>query len=267
MPEKTTDTRYDDAEKFLYGGNWYENSELAHLPALLGGVRVFVDVGASLGPYTFCADRTLRDADIYAIEANPQTHARLAELCAKSKSTNRLHPIHAAVSSERGKIDFFIPSAQSSRLPLTSSLFQNQVITDDWEKVVVDCITLDDLCRETSPDFLKMDIEGAEFRALQGAAQLLARGKCRFLVEVHPWGDPTLGKRPEDVFKLFYSYGYDFRRVARHWLFEKKRLPWPLRFLKLQAIVFIHRCLPLKEALKKIVLWLDARKQRAQAGH
>jgi FkbM family methyltransferase len=255
------DTRYDVAEKFVYGAS-YETNELAQLPPLLEGVRVFIDVGASLGPYTFCADRTLRDADIYSIEANPQTYARLAKLCAKSQSTNRLHPIHAAAASERGKIDFFIPSAKSSRLPLTSSLFQNQQITDDWEKVLVDCITLDDLCRDLSPDFLKMDIEGAEFRALQGAARVLESGKCRFLVEVHPWGDPTIGKRPDDIFKLFYSYGYDFRRVARHWLFEKKPRLWAVRFLKLKAIVFIHRCLPLKEFLKKVVVWFDSLKRR-----
>ena len=44
--------------KFLYGGNWYESSELSHLVARQPHrVRAFIDVGASLpGPYTFCAD-------------------------------------------------------------------------------------------------------------------------------------------------------------------------------------------------------------------
>lgn len=260
MPEPTPDARYTDAEKFLYGGQWYENSELARLPEQLGGVRVFIDVGASLGPYTLCADQALKDADIYAIEANPQTFKRLSELCAESKSTNRLHPVHTAVSSEAGQIDFFIPTIKSSRLPLTSSLFQNQAVTDDWEKVSVACVTLDEFCKDLAPDFIKMDIEGAEYRALLGAERILREGRCRFLVEVHPWGDPDLGKRPEDVFKLFHSHGYDFRRLARHWLFTKSPGGGLLRWVKLQAITLIMRCLPLKQLLKKIVLWRDARR-------
>lgn len=259
-----TDTRYDDAEKFLFGGNWYENSELSHLPGLLGNVRLMVDIGASLGPYALCANRVLKDADIYAVEANPRTFERLQVFCTKAmcQSTNRLHPVHAAMGAEKGKIDFFIPTVESSRLPLTSSTFKNPLITDDWEKVTVDCITLDALCADRLPDFAKIDVEGAEYRVLQGAQRILREGQCRLLIEVHPWGDPTIQKRPEHVFQFLNQFGYSFRRIARHWLFEKRGESAVIRGIKLQAICFIMRCGPLKETLKKIVVWFDRRKQR-----
>jgi FkbM family methyltransferase len=259
-----TDTRYEDAEKYLFDGNWYENSELAHLPALLGGVRRMVDIGASLGPYTLCANRVLSNADIYAIEANPRTFERLEVFCraAAAQSGNRLHPVHTAMGSEKGQIDFFIPTLESSCLPLTSSTFKNPAITNDWEKVTVDCMPLDGLCAEQPPDFVKMDVEGAEYRVLLGSQRILRESQCRFLIEVHPWGDPTLQKRPEHVFQFLNKFGYSFRRVARHWLFEKRGEPSVIRAVKVQAITVVMRCLPLKEALKKVVLWTDRRKQQ-----
>lgn len=258
-----TDSRYNDAEKFLFGMNWYENAELAHLPALLGGVRRMIDVGASLGPYTLCANSVLSDADIYAIEANPSTFERLEVNCknAATQSSNRLHPVHTAMGGETGRIDFFIPTAESSRLPLTSSTFRNPAITDDWEKVTVDCTTLDAFCGQHLPDFVKIDVEGAEYRVLLGAQRILREGKCRFLIEIHPWGDPTIQKRPEHIFQFLNKFGYSFDRVARHWLFEKRGEPFPIRAVKVQAISLVMRCKPMKEALKKIVLWLDRRRR------
>jgi FkbM family methyltransferase len=261
-----TDTRYGDAEKFIFGGNWYEASELAHLPGLLGGVQVMADIGASLGPYTFCANEVLRNADLYAVEANPQTFERLQARCqgAALKTGNRLHPIHAAAGSKKGQIDFFIPSVRSARLPLTSSTFKNPTITDDWDKVTVDCITLDSLFPDRMPDFVKIDVEGAEYQVLQGAQRILRDGKCRFLIELHPWGDPTIQKKPEHVFQFLNKFGYSFRRVNRHWLFEKRGESFLVRTVKVGAISFIWRCKPLKEALKKIVLWRDRRRQPKQ---
>ena len=216
-----------------------------------------MDAGASLGPYTRCANRCLKGAEIYAIEANPETYKRLNVLCKEweAESTNHIHPIHAAASSEAGKMDFFIPTVSSGKLPLTSSLFQNAEVTKDWEAVTVDCIVFDEFFAGKSPDFIKIDVEGAEYRVLQGCDLILQQGKCRFLVEVHPWGDPTINKTPADIFKLFYSYGYDFRRVARHWLFEKRSSPF--RYAKLLAICFIMRNLAIKEFLKKVVVRLD----------
>jgi FkbM family methyltransferase len=221
--EPKADARYEDAEKFVYDGGWYENEELRHLERLLPGLRLFVDVGASLGPYTRCANQFMKNGELYAIEANPETYKRLQKLCRdwEAEGSNHIHPIHAAASSEPGKIDFFIPTVKSAHLPLSSSLFQNKAVTDDWEKVTVDCVVLDTLFEGKSPDFIKMDVEGAEYRVLKGAHQILQRGTCRFLVEVHPWGDPTIRKTPVDIFRLFYDYGYDFKRVARHWLFQK----------------------------------------------
>ena len=56
--------------------------------------------------------------------------------------------------------------------------------------------TLDEVLADDPPDFIKMDIEGAERAALQGAATLLRRGPslaiCLYHVQDHLWSIPLL---------------------------------------------------------------------------
>lgn len=60
----------------------------------------------------------------------------------------------------------------------------------------VPCRALDQVLADDPPDFIKMDIEGAELEALRGAAALLARGPrlaiCLYHVQHHLWSIPNL---------------------------------------------------------------------------
>ncbi len=253
----TTD-RYRDAEKLVFDEGWYENAELRHLPALLAGVKVFVDVGASIGPYTRCAAREIKGGRIIAIEANPETYRRLQNFVRQwaEETGNRIDTLHAAAGERAGKIDLFIPSESSPELPLTSSTVNSEVVAADWQTTPVDCLTLDSILADLEPDLIKIDVEGAEYRVLQGAEGILNAGRCRFLVEIHPWGDPAIGKKPADIFNFFYDHGYDFRRVARHWHFAKTPLTWK-HAVKRWAINLIMSNQALKKPLRNLVLALD----------
>jgi FkbM family methyltransferase len=206
-----------------FGPNQDEAREVEALPGLLRGAQVFVDVGASLGQYTCCAQETLHDAQIFAIEADPVRFERLAELCAdwaRSPRNNRIVPMHRAVADTNGAVTFFVTDADRS-----GGLFPYDSDPESryaWREVTVPAATLDSLFHgDLIPDLVKMDIEGGEYRALLGASEILRSGKTRFMVEIHPWGDPTIGKRESDVFDLFAEAGYDFRRLHHHWLFTK----------------------------------------------
>ena len=60
------------------------------------------------------------------------------------------------------------------------------------------------------PDFIKMDIEGAEFDALQGATALLRRGPdlaiCLYHVQDHLWSIPLLVRSLMPEHRLFLRY-------------------------------------------------------------
>ena len=64
-----------------FGENMHEKEVINSLPYLLRNAEVFVDVGASIGQYTFFGNKIMNNGKIYAIEADPLRFERLDKLC------------------------------------------------------------------------------------------------------------------------------------------------------------------------------------------
>jgi len=247
---------YTILEAQYFGPNMHEREEMELFPGLLKGVHSFVDVGASLGPYSFVANKILKAGAIVCIEADPVRFHRLKELSEEweRSSDNKINVLHAAAADKAGMMDFYCTDTS-----ISGGLFKHHVPNPalrkslNWTKTEVAVVTLDCLFKDDHPDLVKIDVEGAEYRVLLGAREILRRGKSRFLVEVHPWGDEPINKTPADVFNLFAQFGYDFSRTHRHWHFQKSK-PSLRTFLKNRLIVFIMNNEGLKSVLKRLVL-------------
>jgi FkbM family methyltransferase len=219
---------YKCLEQRYFSPQMDEAAELAAFPEQIKSVSVFFDVGAAIGQYTKAANEEMRGGHIFAFEADPVRFERLKHNCAQWEkcSTNTITAVHAAVCDEDKPIAFMTPedSLRSGGL-FIPGMPGTQNEQDNWLKLSIPGISLDAFCEENkvTPDLVKMDIEGAEYRALIGAKNILRMHHCRFLVEIHPWGDLLAQKKPTDVFNLFAQHGYDFTRVERHWHFEEAR--------------------------------------------
>ncbi len=217
--------RWEKALAHLGGSQYHrEKHELLKFPRLLKNTGTFVDIGASLGPYTWMAHYSLANATLVSVEANPHLCEHTGKewdkvVSAGETKGNTLKIVNAAIHDTEGSISFEIDSNNflNSRI---SSEDSNPSTSGDSEVTEVKCVRLDGLFPDNDPDLIKLDVEGAEWRALSGGRKLLARAKCRFLVEIHPWGDSTIGKRPSDIFAIFREYGYNVTRYNQHWLFE-----------------------------------------------
>lgn len=212
---------YASLEARYFGEKMDERAEIERLSDLLRGVRCFVDIGSSLGQYSYYADRILSNGDIYCIEPDPFKVKRLRELVAEwqKKSNNRLHVIEKAVSDKMGTGMFFTPENHLS----SGALFALDEPAS-WSGSIeapVDCVTLDSLFPDLEVDMVKIDVEGGEFRVLSGASNILEAGRTRFLIEIAPWGDLERALKPSSVFQLMARYGYDFKPIERLWLFYK----------------------------------------------
>jgi len=121
--------------------------------------EVFVDCGAYTGD---TAEQVIRRnpafSRIVAIEADPQNFARLTQWISTLDApvASRISALNVAVGAKRGRLRFQSGGGDGARLASDGN-------------VVVECIPIDDLAPAAAPTFIKMDIEGAELDALEGA--------------------------------------------------------------------------------------------------
>jgi FkbM family methyltransferase len=191
-----------------------EAVELAALPEILSGCQYFIDVGANVGQYTFHASKCLVQAKILSIEANPYLIPALTRtvetLRTRDDRGNDYEIVAAAVSDVVGSLDFFV-----SRFPTLSSVFPQ----DAKECVIVPTVRLDDFRRDSVFAVIKIDIEGAEYRAIRSGSQFVDSPNTKFFVELHGWGDRSIQKYPVHVCWFFLRKRYAVRKIGTHYLF------------------------------------------------
>lgn len=218
---------YSTLNKAYFSEECDEKEVIKHLPELLQDVKVFVDIGASLGQYTFHANKYMKKGQIFAIEADPIRFEKLQLNCEEwqKMSTNKLVAINAAVSDRDDQIKFHITNSSVSGGLFRHSLnhlTENDRAKVQWEEISIDSYRLDTLFKDTNPDFIKMDVEGTEWRALKGSQSLLINDNVSFLIELHSWGDSDKQGKPDQVIKFMKSYGYNSQNFYGKTLFHKK---------------------------------------------
>lgn len=210
---------YERLNRSYFGENCDEREVLEALIPTFAKTKVFVDVGGSLGQYTHFANKHMVGGEIYAVEADPVRFEELERNCRRwmSGSTNRLSAIHAAVSDSDGETTFFTTNSNVS-----GGLFIHPVKSAgvQWQEVKVPTITLDAHFKDTSPDFIKIDVEGSELRVLRGAKQLLARKRTPMFIEVHSWSDPAGQRDQFEVFEFMKGMGYERKSIKGKLLFR-----------------------------------------------
>jgi predicted RNA methylase len=74
------DQSYQDYLAWTYfGKDAFDKEEFARFEETLRGTTRFIDVGASHGVYTYHANQILKNAEIIAIEADPERFRILSE--------------------------------------------------------------------------------------------------------------------------------------------------------------------------------------------
>jgi FkbM family methyltransferase len=163
----------------------------------------------------------LHGAEIVAIEANPNLRPAIEEAWRSAGADfdhgNQLEIVNCAILDQEGSIDFFLtPNLDDS------SMFSGRVA--GASKITVVGRPLDSFYKPSKRTFIKMDIEGAEYRVLNSAPRFLGCGHAEFLLELHPFGEAGIKKYPLQVYHLFFRNGYGCRRVFHHYHFSRMDL-------------------------------------------
>jgi FkbM family methyltransferase len=208
-------------ERAYFSEDPHEREVLAALPRLLAGCTLAVDAGASLGQYTKALDGILEGAEVHAVEADPDRYAWLRRNCEEwaAGSGNRLVAHHAALAAHAGDTEYFVTHSDVS-----GAMRPHETARPvEWERITVPAVTLDDLLGGRVPDFVKIDVEGAELAVLEGARRILAAGRTTFLIELHDWDDRGA---PRAVMRLMRDAGYRMAWLHGQAVFVTSRRRW-----------------------------------------
>jgi len=155
----------------LYAKEEYRDQRLLLKESSVGTI---FDVGAHIGESAIKYSRLFPSSKIYSFEPLPESFRILQS---RFKNSPRVIPIQAAVSNSEGIQQLFsnVDSATNSLLPITSEAAQWADAPGSIQlnqKVEVKTVTVDGFCRDRNIErvaILKMDIQGSELLALNGA--------------------------------------------------------------------------------------------------
>lgn len=187
---------------------------LAWLERQTGRKPVFFDIGAHLGEFTMAFSSSC--AGLHAFEPVPETMERLRGL-AGSVSGVSFHPI--ALSDAPGTLTLhrFSDPSFNSLYDRTDDELAHYGITRAGT-VAVRVARLDDYVGEIGlarPDFVKIDIEGAELPALRGAAGTIAAARPCILCEYSVDNTQNAGYPREHIEQWLRDHDYLVRGLYR----------------------------------------------------
>jgi FkbM family methyltransferase len=178
---------------------------------------VMFDLGANFGYYSITIASALQgDCRIYAFEPNPSTMDRFKRNVALN-GTRGLHLLDAGLSDAPGHALVVETQAHSGAAYLRQTSLSGVPMT-----------TLDLFCEQNEIDRLdlvKMDIEGAELRALHGGIATFKRFRPALLIELNPETSEREGYSVRDVVVFLEDLGYQVHTVRGHTRITRDRLP------------------------------------------
>lgn len=180
------------------------NYLLEHLKLEPGDV-VF-DIGGNIGWFSLILNKIAAGAavDIFSFEPDP-TNFGLLEENIRLNHAKSITPVQAAVAQESGTMTLHL-FGKSNRGR------HSLLAIHEGETIEIDTVTLDGFWQERGlgervPRFIKMDIEGFELMALQGATGVLQR--CPMvMLEYSPTYMRAAGLKPADLIDLMTRLGF-----------------------------------------------------------
>jgi len=153
--------------------------------------ETFVDVGANVGYYSLriAKEYLSKGVNIIAIEAHPGNYKALTKNV-ELNDFKCVTAINKAVSDHRGIVTLYERVDPKNRIrsefySLSNSfIHESNFVRPEGRSLEIECDTLDNILGEQRVDVLKIDIEGAEVSALEGATRILKRLR-KIIVEVH----------------------------------------------------------------------------------
>ena len=196
------------------------------------GCKIVMDIGANIGGMflSFIGNGVNK---VHAFEPVPIAYDKMI---ANYGRDTRLIPSRVAMSDKPGRITGATVYNAWTLLPKGEYRIDVAAEFKDLPTFDFELTTVDLYCSlsDIKPDFLKIDVDGYEFRVLKGAVNTLAKYRPPMLFELS-YLPSLIGDNCEELCKFIFELGYvvvtmDCKVVVRNWLDLIERFPWRSSF-------------------------------------
>lgn len=183
----------------------YEAAELRYVEKSIKAGDVFIDIGANIGLYTLHASAWVGSGGkVIAFEPLPQNFNSLKNNVSLNKGEN-ITLENLAVGEKNGKIEIYYNDIEANS-GMASAYLSEYSGSDKMDVVSLDKYFHQHPVKKI--DFIKIDIEGGEYKALLGMKSTLSNYSPTLLIELN---EEVLSKTPhrdQDIIDLLNGLGY-----------------------------------------------------------
>ena len=173
---------------------------------------IFIDVGANIGYYSMLV-ASLGLSEVIAIEPSPRTYKDLKRNIEHNLMERNIKPFNIAIGSKDETCQFVTSLGPKDHIKPTNQ--------KDYgvETVPTQVTTLDNLVQNIAKgknvDFIKVDIEGAEFEFLKGAEKTIQQCKPILLMEIKENDLKKYDVTPSEIFQFMADLNYEYLIVKK----------------------------------------------------
>ena len=213
-----------EVHRSLFVRGIYDPNLIVVVNTLLNKGGTLIDAGAGIGHFTLLASKAVGEhGHIYAVEPSSREFNKLVDNINLNGLQNVICASRCAFSDvSSGNISLSIAHKERNLLSTTGSEFSTKgiekVASEDVSLTTIDELVLNN--RVSRVDVIKLDIEGGELRALNGAARTIAKFRPAIMVGVHPISVKANGASREEIQKFFTNSRYRLYTIVFRPKFE-----------------------------------------------
>lgn len=173
--------------------------------------QVFYDIGANIGYFTIIGARLVGpEGRVHAFEPVPANAAAVRHNCSLN-GFGRVTVWENAVSDHSGRAEMYLAEYAGG-----SALTSAAPPPDVKGRLAVQAVAIDDLVQRGAiepPDFVKVDVEGAEMSVLRGMQETLDQYRPVIVYEIDDGDSDKLAQKRSACREFLSEYGYVISRL------------------------------------------------------